>query len=373
VQYPLYHDDREIRVPTDPDNPPTISLLVPLAGPLPQAHKPEPLERLTPDERSSRARLTAHLNENHVYYWRQIWMGEDPNERINRLGPVKVDLGGSNPFLFDAVENRVVDVIGTSLVFPLADNYANCVKDILLPRVDVEARSETLISLPTRGVFGEAKLGHCNSAEVIDNTRFWDWKTSLCPDEAPAITGVSPQGLGSPTVPTPTPLPTSTLSIATPTPEPDPIGLRAALDVPKTPGIFNNMSGIQQLQGLLGSLSDAAAKVATAKTPGQAGPAPSPTPAPSPGPKPPTPQPPQAITPQNRFSVHIQFKMDVPLIMPNFVKPSFNFKQAGALLYTQSAISAVKMCGPAPIQLQPLMASNLIPTGRLRWMVGWVF
>jgi len=33
----------------------------------------------------------------------------------------------------------------------------------------------------------------------------------------------------------------------------------------KTPGIFNNLSGVEQLKGLLGSLSDAASKIATAK------------------------------------------------------------------------------------------------------------
>ncbi|MGH6822526.1 MAG: hypothetical protein ACREC4_03390, partial [Methylocella sp.] len=46
------------------------------------------------------------------------------------------------------------------------------------------------ISLPTRGVLGEAVLGHCPSAEKIDLTRFWNWQDSAA-DAAPTISPVS--------------------------------------------------------------------------------------------------------------------------------------------------------------------------------------
>lgn len=46
------------------------------------------------------------------------------------------------------------------------------------------------ISLPTKGVLGEAVLGHCPSAEKIDLTRFWNWQDSPG-DEATAISPVS--------------------------------------------------------------------------------------------------------------------------------------------------------------------------------------
>jgi hypothetical protein len=45
-------------------------------------------------------------------------------------------------------------------------------------------------TLPTRGVLGEAVLGHCASAEKIDLTRFWNWQDSPG-DEATAIEGVT--------------------------------------------------------------------------------------------------------------------------------------------------------------------------------------
>ncbi|MDZ7632228.1 MAG: hypothetical protein U5K74_13010 [Gemmatimonadaceae bacterium] len=37
---------------------------------------------------------------------------------------------------------------------------------------------ESHFTLPTRGVLGEAVLGHCSSAEKIDLTRFWNWQDS---------------------------------------------------------------------------------------------------------------------------------------------------------------------------------------------------
>ncbi|SHM92187.1 hypothetical protein [Actinacidiphila paucisporea] len=46
------------------------------------------------------------------------------------------------------------------------------------------------IALPTKGVLGEAVLGHCPSAEKIDLTRFWHWQDSPG-DEATAIGNVT--------------------------------------------------------------------------------------------------------------------------------------------------------------------------------------
>jgi len=47
--------------------------------------------------------------------------------------------------------------------------------------------------LPTRGVLGEAMLGHCASGEKIDLTRFWNWQDSPA-DAAPAIAPVTVPG-----------------------------------------------------------------------------------------------------------------------------------------------------------------------------------
>jgi hypothetical protein len=225
-----------------------------------------PLQQLTADQRHAYVRLIAHLNSNKAYYYRQIWMAEEPSSRAARFAGVSIAIGGATQPLLNVVENRVLDVLGSRLVMPLDPAFFDGGAGIApgrqrfrLPVVD-PARREQLISLPTRGVFAEAKLGHCNASEVIDNTRFWDWKSSPIPDQAPAITGVSPVTPAPAPTLTPTAFPTSLVALQAPAPEPDPIGLRAALDVLKTPGIFNNMSGIQQLQSLLTSLTDAAVK-----------------------------------------------------------------------------------------------------------------
>jgi len=52
------------------------------------------------------------------------------------------------------------------------------------------APPHSTIALPTKGVLGEAVLGHCPSAEKIDLTRFWNWQDSPG-DEATDISGVS--------------------------------------------------------------------------------------------------------------------------------------------------------------------------------------
>jgi hypothetical protein len=291
--------------------------------PQPAPPPPTPLQLLSPDQRHMYVRLIAHLNSNKSYYYKQIWMAEEPNARAMRLANVDVTITGVTAPLLSVVENRVVDVVGAQLVMPMDPSFfatssaAGESRHFLTLPVLAHARSEQLISLPTRGIFAEAKLGHCNASEVIDNTRFWDWQTSPIPDQAPAISGISPVVPTAPPNLTPTTLPASILSIQQPPPEPDPIGLRAALDVLKTPGIFNNMSGVQQLQQLLSSLTDAAVKAqglglqasqssqaptpatpgapSTPATPGGSSPgtpAPTPTPGPTPSPAPPSPAPP---------------------------------------------------------------------------------
>ncbi len=259
-----------------------------LARPAPAPPPPTPMDQLTADERHVRARLLAHLNANKAYYYRQIWLAEDPNARYIRLRDLALSVYGTARKLFDIVENRVIDVVGDQLVLPLDPSLVNIPeqespiqRDLISIPLIAHARQERLISLPTRGVFAEAKLGHCNASEVIDNTRFWDWKQSPIPDSAPAITGISPVTPSAPANVTPTTFPTSLVAIQQPQTEPDPIGLKAALDVLKTPGIFNDHSGIDDLKSLLTSLSDASARAAgaggsatpadaSAKTPGAA-------------------------------------------------------------------------------------------------------
>ena len=127
-----------------------------------------------------------------------------------------------------------------------------------------DAYVEQLLSLPTRGVFAEAKLGSCNSNEKIDNDRFWDWQKSPVPHMAPDI---APANLDSrdraSTGLTPSAFPQSVVNIQQPQALPDPTGLSAAVKAIATPDIFHDMSASKEVESLLEKLSDNATKMAS--------------------------------------------------------------------------------------------------------------
>jgi hypothetical protein len=127
------------------------------------------------------------------------------------------------------------------------------------------AKSERLISLPTRGVFAEGKLGHCNVSEEIDETRFWRWDEHPIPIEAPEIGTIDPIRPEPQAVAVqPTAFPQSLLNIVNPSPAPDPAGLAAALSLLGTPNIFRDMSGQKEVADLLKKLSDNSISIAEA-------------------------------------------------------------------------------------------------------------
>src|SRR5262249_52764763 len=111
--------------------------------------------------------------------------------------------------------------------------------------------------LPTRGVFAEAMLSHCNACEMRDVTRRWDW-TEMTTEEPPPITDVTPGPRGSSPDISPTQLPQNVIQIAQPPAAPDPTGLAAALRVMETPNIFRDLSGLQEVGSLLNTLASGA-------------------------------------------------------------------------------------------------------------------
>jgi hypothetical protein len=227
-----------------------------------------PLMSLKGDERAALNKLITHLNcpDYNMYYNRAVWLNENPNTRVSRFDAINWD-GAST--LLDHIDNRAVENIGPWVAFPSADMELDKLIQTLVsvdqqhsaqldPKVD-----ERLVTLPTRGIFAEAKLGHCNASEEIDNTRFWDWQQSPIPHMAPEIapvTAVTPQ----PQQPnlTPTPLPASLVNIVNPPAAPDPTGLAAALSILGTPNIFRDMSGQAAVADLLKKLSDNSISIA---------------------------------------------------------------------------------------------------------------
>jgi hypothetical protein len=185
--------------------------------------------------------LITHLTENRHHYSALIWLQESPHERAARFEHY---LFNGIP-LIEAIDNRPIDVVGDYVVFPLAQNPSSR---------EAEIFAERIISMPTRGAFAEAKLSHCNASEVIDDTRFWDWQISPCPDEPTEILPVNVGSRRSDFNVTPSTLPSSGVSISEPPSAPEPFGMREVMELLRTPEIFRDMSGIEELGSLLEKL-----------------------------------------------------------------------------------------------------------------------
>jgi hypothetical protein len=211
---------------------------------------------LSADERCCIQRLYAHLVNNSTYYNRAIWLAEDPDARAIRFDAF-TGLGGAGSLL-DMIENRPIGTLGNAIVFPYAGPGIDRTPHVTGDRV----ASERLVSLPTRGLFAEAMLGHCPSAEQIDPTLFTDWASSPCPDKATAINPVDTGSRVQAPNLTPSQLPNPVVTIVNPPAAPDPIGLAAALKVLGTPNIFRDMSGVQELSQLLQTLANDATSLA---------------------------------------------------------------------------------------------------------------
>lgn len=226
---------------------------------------------LSDDERYCLHRLINHLAAHSAYYWRSIWLAETAADRAERIKNWKIGrdhiiLG----WLLDFVDNTVYDFADGYAVMPLLSGAESAIngifnlKDInIIP--EFNEYIEQIITVPVRGVFAEAKLGQCNSSEIIDPTRFWDWQSSPIPDDAPEIasTGTDSRYQDPTKGLTPTPFPQSIVNIVNPQSLPDPTGMTAGAGVMSALGPFRDMSGIKELGSYLQTLSNNATQLAS--------------------------------------------------------------------------------------------------------------
>jgi hypothetical protein len=126
--------------------------------------------------------------------------------------------------------------------------------------------TERLVSHPTRGVFAEAKLGHCNASEFIDDRRFWDWQKSPIPDAAEATPSLSGRS-SDPVTSAPT-LATPGVTIVNPAAAPDPSGLVAVIAATLKEGAFRDTSMAGEVGGAVKSALDGATEAVTTPIPG---------------------------------------------------------------------------------------------------------
>src|SRR5262249_12373390 len=134
---------------------------------------------------------------------------------------------GNSVDILAAMDDRPIAVSGNYVAFPY--NISVVEQD-----GDWNKVLESIVTLPTRGLFAEAQLGHCNSCEKRDATRMWDW-TEMTAEEPPPISGIEPGPKGQMPSLTPAQLPSNVIQITQPPTAPDPTGLASAFGVLKTP------------------------------------------------------------------------------------------------------------------------------------------
>ena len=250
-------------------------LLLPTRRPPPPPPPTAPAQDILQDD-ADHNRLIGHLKAHAIYYSRAIYLGGNAVERAAEMEAIKLADGAS---VLEKIENRPIEIVGNYLAYPCTDPTWNA---LVMAKFDsnpdaqsappVAPLDERLVTLPTRGVFAEAKLGHCNASELIDNTRFWDWQQSPIPHFAPEIAPtvpVTPQPSQSNL--SPTPFPSSIVNIVNPPNAPDPTGLSAAMSVLGTPNLFRDMSGRPEVAAILQNLADNAEKIAASTMVGKAG------------------------------------------------------------------------------------------------------
>jgi hypothetical protein len=181
-------------------------------------------------------RTLQHVVRNTLTYSRAVWASLTPEERVVMLEGYTIGLpedgvdvdGLTDPSqqvpLLNCVANQVLGFYGNCMILPFSIPAALATKlaggeggpEDDTPPLTTGAVQDALtafhrqafsppvshVSLPTRGVLGEAVLGHCPSAEKIDLTRFWNWQDSPT-DQAPEISPVAltPSGVGALTGP----------------------------------------------------------------------------------------------------------------------------------------------------------------------------
>lgn len=136
-----------------------------------------------------------HVVQNTVTYSKAVWMSLTPEERAILLErfTIGVPEGGlpdasQEVPLLNCVANEVLGYFGNALIMPfyipppLAASMGVTSRDVQEALLKFHRQGfvppQSSITLPTRGMLGEAVLGACTSCEKIDLTRFWNWKDS---------------------------------------------------------------------------------------------------------------------------------------------------------------------------------------------------
>ena len=220
---------------------------------------------LETEDKAAVVALIRHLNENLEYYHKAIWWFMDQDRRFTLLDSfIAPNSGGRS--VASVVENRLVGIIGNSLIMPVAPGIRlDYLNDVETKDKDSPAGTDELleayrplipnpavrISVPTKGVFAELVMGRCNACEKIDNSRNWKYWEHPLPDEPTTIEPISTASRNQPvTNPTATPMTSPIINQVHTTMQsaPDPSGLGKMLDVIGNPNTFRDIAGLAGTQ-----------------------------------------------------------------------------------------------------------------------------
>jgi hypothetical protein len=205
----------------------------------------------TVDDTRLAVELITHIKSWSAHYSNKIWADASASEWTTLLGT------GLTPQALQHTERYPVCLAGEHAIF-----LTDLAPPAAATRVDAGV---SIVSLPTRGLLGEAQLGHCSACEKRDVTRFWDWRESPCAETPPQIQGVTPSFFGQPPTLVPVGLPPSVVQIQQPPSEPDPSGLARALTAITQQG-FGNMAQDPALAALVTGLASGTLSPAAART-----------------------------------------------------------------------------------------------------------
>ena len=196
--------------------------------------------------------LINHLNANRYHYSGAVWLNMDPRELRLRIAP----FAGS---IITGMSDIPFAMSGNHLAFRYSGDLPAEAGEALPENVPLDlAPSRAIVTLPTRGIFAEAHLGHCNAAEKRDITRLWNFDelpVSLLPNIDTLTAGprgsavsLSPDAMGQ-----------SPLSVqATPDLPAPGEAIAAALELLAKPDIFRDQSTREQVAEIMGKLIESA-------------------------------------------------------------------------------------------------------------------
>jgi len=223
---------------------PTLSSVPGVAAPI--VPPPPPPGSTNSGEKVTFALLIEHLNNNSFYYSEKIWMLMDPKERRLRLNKFA---GG----ILSKTSDQPLGMSGNHLAFPYFGTVPSYVHKASHFEEGV-ANTESIVALPTRGIFAEAHLGHCNAAEERDITRYWafdELPVSLLPniDNLSASSRFQQPNLTADTILA------SGLTIQPQTNLPNPgDAIAKALELLGKPDIFRDMSAKKEVADVIAKL-----------------------------------------------------------------------------------------------------------------------